>query len=525
MRFLNKVKGFLNEDNDYLNGFDPKLDEFDYTVEGDFLFDNEKYQTMFFYNHLLSISYNKAPINIDFAIAALEEDKDYFFKLLSYLRDREGLKNKFAFRYIINKLSNLYPNEFKSYAKFIPKYGRYDDLYEFFYTEVEDTVISLFQRQLTHDINSEYPSNLAKWLKSTNASNEKNNLLGKRTAKLLSMDYKTYRKTLVSLRKKLNVVESFMSTNQWHNIKYGSLTQNNIKKYSNSFLKHDSIRFKEYINLSTSKKNRNFILEKSNKFMQKYDYLNLLTEHLESNSDINTYSKAINFFYRNLNVEKDTWLPIILLDKENASEPNKKFLEQMFLSVFFLCTNSDYYKNYAIKSSGSTILKRFTSSDLNDIFSLIKNISFSKSISIESVFDLLLLSYVKKRNQNIIPPTGVVFSLENLDSISELSCENICSNTDKIALLYKSISKKWLDFGISAPKLKIWINEENYNPIIFESDDKKIIIIRGSGDKVFKTVVNSNIKDVNNITHTELKEDLIEILSNKRYDFGDTFQI
>ncbi|MGL4850453.1 MAG: DUF2828 family protein [Clostridium sp.] len=525
MKFLNKVKTFLNDDGDYLNGFDPKLDEFDYTIEGDFLFDNEKYQTLFFYNHLLSVTYNKSSINIEFAVAALEEDKDYFFKLISYLRDRKGLKNKVAFRYIINQLADNYPEEFKLYVKFIPKYGRYDDLYEFFYTEVENTVATLFQNQLIHDIDSESPSNLAKWLKSTNASNKKNNALGKRTAKMLSMDYKTYRKTLSTLRKKLNVVESYMSTNKWSDIKYGALTQNNLRKYSSSFLKHDPLRFNEFIYLSSSNKKENLTLLKSNNFMQKYDYLDLLTEHLKNNSSLEVYSKAIKFFYRTLNTEKETWLPVILLNNENQARQSTSNLEHLFVSTFFLCTNSDYYKNYIIKSNGTTTLKRINNFNLNEIVDLIKNVSISKTISIESVFDLLLLSYIKKQNENIQPPNGVVFSLEELESITDITQSNICSDIDKIAFLYNQITDKWLNFNIPAPKLKIWVNEENYTPTIIESEDKKIMIIKGTGEKVFRALVNLNVKTAKDLTHSELKEDLIQILSNKRYDFGDTFQI
>ena len=63
-------------------------------------------------------------------------------KLLFYVRDvRLGLGERNLFRYHFNALVNMYPNVGKQLIKYIPEYGRYDDLLAALNTPIKNDVI------------------------------------------------------------------------------------------------------------------------------------------------------------------------------------------------------------------------------------------------------------------------------------------------------------------------------------------------------------------------------------------------
>ncbi|WP_317310279.1 DUF2828 family protein [Clostridium thermobutyricum] len=507
------IKYIFNSDN---LEYDRELDEFDYTIQGDFLFDNEKSQTLFFYCHLLSVYYDNIDINLELARSCLEEDSEYFFKLISYLRDKEGLGRKKEFRKILNELGDEYPLEFRKYIPHIVKYGRYDDLYEFFYGENEDLIIDIFKKTLDDDLKSNKPSTLAKWLKSINASNENTKMLGKRTSKLLGLSYIEYRKLLSHLRGKLNVVEKFMSNNEWDKIQYGNLSYSNIKKYRNSFMKNDTKRFNEFINMYKPKE---VIREQKSKgFELKYEYLKALDIGIEEKKTKDIFIKEIKEIYENLEIPEEDWLVAIALNEKNLNKKDNYYMQSVFLSNFYLCNNKKMYKDHIIKTKDIPNIKKIQNRDLkNDVINIIEN-SISEKISIESVFDLLLLSAVKNSNKIFNFPSGVVFAIKSMEQLSEITNTNKRSKEEEISLLYLKMRKKWNNFGFNIPKIKIWIIKENYRNNISVLEEGKIFILEGSGEKAFKTIIQESNTGFRDFTYEEIKEEMIKILSSDRYN-------
>ena len=57
-----------------------------------------------------------------------------------------------------------------------------------------------------------------------------------------------YRKEyLVPLRKKIDITETLMCNKEWNLISYPNVPSIASKKYSNTFLKHDNIRYLKYL--------------------------------------------------------------------------------------------------------------------------------------------------------------------------------------------------------------------------------------------------------------------------------------
>ena len=127
---------------------------------------------------------------------AYSEDKELALKTLFYFRDiREGQGERQLFIDILEYLGNKDPDVVRKNLELIPEYGRWDDLYALVKTPVWSDVIDLFDKQLKKDLKSEYPSLLAKWLKSENVSSKKSRNLARKTLEGLGMTEREYRKT------------------------------------------------------------------------------------------------------------------------------------------------------------------------------------------------------------------------------------------------------------------------------------------------------------------------------------------
>ena len=136
------------------------------------------------------------------------EDPKTAIKLLFYVRDiRAGLGERNLFRYHFNALVNMYPNVGRQLIKYIPEYGRFDDLLVALNTPIKKDVIKFIDDQLKIDVenkkNNRPISLLAKWLPSINTSSIETKELAKIIASSLGMKNVEYRKMLSFLRKDL----------------------------------------------------------------------------------------------------------------------------------------------------------------------------------------------------------------------------------------------------------------------------------------------------------------------------------
>lgn len=185
--------------------------------------------------------------------AAWNENPELAIKMAFYCRDiREGLGERDVAREMLRWVAEFHPDTMRKNLKFIPEYGRWDDIYIFVGTKVENDVWDLIKKQMIADIksvNSGKPCSLmAKWLKSVNTSSKDSVRLGRLTAKKLGLTYMQYQKTLAKLRRYINVTEVKMSSNQWNDINYSAVPSKAMTNYRGAFARHDHEGFTEYIN-------------------------------------------------------------------------------------------------------------------------------------------------------------------------------------------------------------------------------------------------------------------------------------
>ena len=162
---------------------------------------------------------------------------------LQYIRDcRHGLGERRIFKVCLKTLARTNPEYVKHLLPKIPEFGRWDDMFFLIYdSKFTKSIITLVSDQLIDDYRTlnEHPtekiSYLAKWMPSINTSSKKTRSLAKYFARLLGLSHLTYRKMLVRLRTKLNVVEQKMSTGKWEEIDYNSIPLKAKEKYRKRF--------------------------------------------------------------------------------------------------------------------------------------------------------------------------------------------------------------------------------------------------------------------------------------------------
>ena len=179
-------------------------------------------------------------------------DKDNTIRLIGYMRDvRNGLGERKGFRTAMQCLiaSGLKVKP-KKLFDWCMEYGRADDYFEIVHSSYKGEELKEFteviKKALAKDVKAKAPTLLAKWLPSINASSKETRDKARVLCKCLEMTEKDYRKTLSGIRKKIKLIETFL-TNKDYSFEYSSIPSLAMLKYKNAFARNDGERYNEYL--------------------------------------------------------------------------------------------------------------------------------------------------------------------------------------------------------------------------------------------------------------------------------------
>jgi hypothetical protein len=189
-----------------------------------------------------------------------KEDIIDTFILAFYIRDcRGGKGERYIGREALIWLFINHPSNFLKVLKFIPEYGRWDDVLQFFPNvcqipdshHVQIKMVELFADKIKEDYNlmlEGKPCSLcAKWAPIQKNSLDRKHKVFETLANKMNITSRTLRKKYITpLRQYLNIVETFMCKNKWEEIDYNKVPSCAIKRLKDAFLKHDDIRFQEW---------------------------------------------------------------------------------------------------------------------------------------------------------------------------------------------------------------------------------------------------------------------------------------
>ena len=439
---------------------------------------------------------------------ALFEDKVTATKLLFYTRDiRGGLGERNIFRLLLSIYASQCKDQTKKLLKYIPEYGRYDDLLCLLSSEVEDDVIELIQSQLESDIenkkNGRPISLLAKWMPSINTSNKEARQKALYLAKKLNMSNKEYRQTLSFLRKNM-IVETNLCEKDY-SFDYAKVPSSAMLKYVKAFNRNDEERFKEYLtNVNTGKVKMNTEVLDVVNFVKRLTYNDADLKYAETTwkeltkDSIDSRTLVVRdgsgSMYAVENAIHVANAMSLLCSSRLTGEFKDKFITFSSRPKF---VDLSCYPNIVEKVKALSGYNDCTNTNIEAVYNLILNVykskDFKKEDQIERVmiisdmeFDAALGNY-SEADSNVLMSTFENFKseFEKLGyKMPEIVFWNAASRGQKVPVGKNELGVKLVS-GSSKNVVDLVINNKSINPKDFMD---KILLNYAFVDEVFKEV-------------------------------------
>lgn len=407
------------------------------------------------------------------------------------------------FRVCLNWLANNYPEIVEKNLKNIPEFGRWDDLYCLIDTPIETKMFDFMYKQASLDINSKTPSLLGKWLKSENTSSIKSKILGRKTAKAFGLTPKQYRKILVHLRKKINVLEVLMSANEWDKIEFDKIPSRAGLKYRNAFAVRDVIKkkYESFIKDKNTKVNASTLYPADvvEKVIDKGYFYGIISEI--ERLTLNKYWDNLEDYFNN-----SVFNGIAVVDT-SASMISKPMSVAISLGLYCAekCSKDSPFYNHYITFSREAKLIETEGVDFVDKVIRIMKQNLCENTNINSVFDLILKTSLKHglRSEDL-PENIIIISDMEFDRCAMSSPYNY--NYFEPQTEMEKIKQNFELYGYKMPKLIFW-NVDARTDNIPMKDENGITFVSGYSPIVFDMIMKGK-------TGQDL---MLEKLNSKRY--------
>ena len=393
---------------------------------------------------------------------AYAENPVYALKCLFYLRDvRGGQGERRFFRVCMKWLANYDTEAMRRNLRYVPMFGRYDDLYVFVGTALEKDAFAFMKEQLALDVTCKTPSLLAKWLKSENTSSQKSRELANKTRAAFGMNHKQYRKTLSVLRERINIVERLMSENRWDEIEFDKIPSRAGMIYKNAFARHDIERMKQD---PTVQSYADFAKDTTKKVnadvLNPVDIANrIFGGQVRTDTDraiIDKYWSCLKDYY---NGREENGIAICDVSGSMYGQPLNAAVS---MSAYIAERGKGPFKDHFITFSNNPALVRFEGVDTYDKFMRAKNADWGGSTNVEAAMDLMLNVAIKNKvSVSDMPTTLYIFS--DMEFNGCMTCGPASAgrwgggtyvrDTDT---LFETIAKRWAAYGYELPRVIFW---------------------------------------------------------------------
>lgn len=362
----------------------------------------------------------------------------------------------------------------------IGELGRFDYLLVGLKTEIHKETIKLIETQLLEDSQTEYPSLLAKWLPTRRRKNDELNY-----TRILCEDLKLtreqYRKTLSSIRKKLNLIETKLA-NKDYKIEFDKVPTKAMLKYKQAFQRNCSEAYSEYIT-------------KASKGEVKINTQGLFAYEIVKN----IYKKSVRYMTkdeRNLynamweqqkNILKGCDKNVLVMADTSGSmtwDTGLPIYSSIGLAIYIAERNTGAFKDYFMTFSSSPKLQKITGIDIVD---KIKNINcINDNTNIDKAFQLLLDTAIENNIPQEEMPSHIVI-------ISDMEFDRGVYSENSTNL--NGWKKAFDDYEYTLPKIIFWNVSETINGMPATKFSNDVAMISG-----FSTAIFENILNIENIT-------------------------
>lgn len=489
-------------------------------------------------------------------------------KTLFYARDvRGGLGERRTVNIALEFLVGYAPEAVRKNLELIAGYGRWDDLLNLVQYDVLKTdVVKIVSNQLAKDSYSETPSLLAKWMPSENSGltakkaikrimkqldalgdNDywKRSELENRIKKLqhvkltpaskskayvwqkhLGLTPKEYRQTLANLRKRINVLESKMTAQEWGTIDYSKIPSKAGLLYREAFLRNDKERYEAYL---ASLEEGTATVNSSTLFP--YEIISKITND-KCRFEINNPQMIplYNAMWENMAdfSAEDFGDSLAVLDLSDSMtwENNAQAMKTaLSMGLFFAENNKGRFKNYVMPFSTDASITPIRG---EGFVARVKNLlhdnqySIGGSTNIKAVFEYILqVGVSEKLTQSQLPKRIVIISDMEFDSgISfEGRSEQVrhyMPNVKRIpkdvqfATLFNGMETLYKSYGYTLPSVVFWNAQSRNDNYPVKMNQKGLQLVSGYSTSILKALVSGKEE----LTAYDL---MLDTLNTERY--------
>lgn len=427
---------------------------------------------------------------------AYEENPTMALKCLFYLRDiRGGQGERRFFRLAIHWLATTHMEEMTHLIRFVPEYGRYDDLFELFNTPVEAEMMGYIKFII--DKNEDHL--VYKWMPSINTSSHDTQARGRKFAHEFGMTERQYRKMLSEGRKACNLVETLMSQNEWDKIAFDKLPSRAGILYSKAFARREETKERYAAFMSSDKTKVNTgtlypydVVKKAREVMGGDSYW-----HRPVNVPLNDTNRlAANKYWDNLTdyFNGATLNALCVCDTSGSMlggygrSSVAPIDVAIALSLYTAERAKGPFKDHFISFSSHPTLIETTGVDFCDKVARIYRQNLCENTNIEKTFDLILnVAFTHGLMQEDLPENIIIVSDMQFDTARGYGWR---SSNDSTATLMERIEKKWNDMGYKMPKLIFWnVNAASGGGNIPMKDKDGITFVSGASPSIFTQIM------------------------------------
>lgn len=410
----------------------------------------------------------------------------------------------------------LRKNKNKTYQKnmqvYLQKYGCWKDINYISRLFTNNSYeLDMFVNQLVKDKNdldnNKEISLCAKWAPTENGKSDK---IAKGIATLLFMTDKKimerYRKEYLSpLRKKLDIVERKMVSNDWNSINYNSVPAVAMRRLNKAFSKHDQERFSEYIESIKSGEKKMKVTGILPHELVKY-YL----DGGELNDTIELQWKSL---VDNVKSKGNLGDMVAIVDASGSMySGTDKYVSPIEVSIALgilisECTTG-YFANKVISFSELPVFHDIIG---NNLFEKVKNIVEKLPVGLntdfEAIFDVILKAgQTYGISKEFMPKKIVCISDMQFDCAS--SCNDVKEET-----LHNTIVKKYENTGYDVPMFIYWnvcsVGDKNF-PVDSKTD--KVAMISGFSEQLLNIFMDNQDFNPENIVDAILSDYMNDVI-------------
>ena len=428
---------------------------------------------------------------------AFQEDPLGAMRCLFYARDiRGGQGERRVFRVLLPYIAEKHTEELKKNIDKVAEYGRWDDMYCFINTKLEDDMWNIVSGVLKRDEHRRLCGGkvtlLAKWLKKADASSPNTRKLGIYTAKKLGMSVYDYKRLCVKLRKYIDVVEQRMSAREWDSINYPAVPSRAMMNYRKAFARHNQERFDEYLNKVQSGEQKI-----NSATLYPYDIVEkILYGHEDSKVLETQWNNLPNYVDGDVNA-------VVMADVSDSMSWNggRPLATSIGLAMYFAERNKGAYHKLFMTFSQNPKFVAVKGETITQKIKFISRADWGMNTDLEkAVLKILDVAIENHCSQEEMPKSLIVIS------DMEIDC---CTNQKHRENFYDYVSRVYEEHGYKIPNVVFWNVNSRHDVFLADKDRKGVQLVSGQSASTFKNLIGCVDK-----TPVEM---MYEVLNSERY--------